>query len=167
MHDAGINDAGLAGAGVGQWWHEKTLAELSASEWDALCDGCAKCCLHKLQDADSGEVYYTAVHCRYLNAQTCRCTDFAHRSMLAPDCLDLRTADWASIDWLPGTCAYRLRAQGKPLPQWHPLVSGSRESVHVAGMSVRGRSISEEYVHPDGIEEHIVHWVDQENPHAN
>lgn len=167
MHDAGINDAGMAGAGVGQWWHEKTLAELSAREWDALCDGCAKCCLHKLEDADSGEVYYTAVHCRYLDAQTCRCADFAHRSTLAPNCLDLRTADWASIDWLPGTCAYRLRAQGEPLPQWHPLVSGSRESVHAAGMSVRGRCISADYVHPDGLEELIVHWVDQENPHAN
>jgi uncharacterized cysteine cluster protein YcgN (CxxCxxCC family) len=162
-----MNDAGLAGAGVDQWWQEKSLAELSPSEWDALCDGCAKCCLHKLEDADSGEVYYTAVHCRYLDEKSCRCTDFAHRSMLAPNCLDLRTADWATIDWLPGTCAYRLRAHGEPLPLWHPLVSGSRESVHLAGMSVRGRCISEDYVHPDGMEELIVHWVDLENPHVN
>jgi uncharacterized cysteine cluster protein YcgN (CxxCxxCC family) len=160
MSDVGMSEVGLAEPSVAQWWQEKSLTELSASEWDALCDGCAKCCLHKLEDADSGVVFYTAVHCRYLNAQTCRCTDFARRSTLAPNCLDLRTADWASIDWLPDTCAYRLRAQGKPLPQWHPLVSGSRESVHAAGMSVRGRTISEEYVHPDEFEEHILHWVD-------
>lgn len=155
-----MSDAGIPGPGAVQWWHEKSLAELSANEWDALCDGCAKCCLHKLEDADSGEVYYTAVHCRYLDAQTCRCTDFTHRSKLAPYCLDLRTVDLAKIDWLPVTCAYRLRAKGELLPQWHPLVSGSRESVHVAGMSVRGRTVSEDHVHPDGLEELIVHWVD-------
>jgi uncharacterized cysteine cluster protein YcgN (CxxCxxCC family) len=162
-----MGEEGTGEPGVAQWWQEKSLSELSSSEWDALCDGCAKCCLHKLEDVDSGAVHYTAVHCRFLNAQTCRCTDFANRSALAPNCLDLRTADWTSIDWLPSTCAYRLRAQGAPLPYWHPLVTGSRDSVHVAGMSVRGRSISEDYVHPDGFEELIVHWVDQENPHVN
>lgn len=145
---------------MAEWWREKSLAELSASEWDALCDGCAKCCLHKLEDEDSGEVYYTRVHCRYLQAQTCRCMDYGNRLTLAPTCIDLRTADRRNFDWLPGTCAYRLRAHGEPLPQWHPLVTGSRESVHDAGMSVRGRTLSEEHVHPDGFEEHIVHWVE-------
>lgn len=142
------------------WWHEKALAELSAQEWEALCDGCAKCCLHKLEDEDSGEVYYTKIRCRYLNEHTCRCTDYRNRSTLVPHCIDLHTADWRNIDWLPSTCAYRLRAHDKPLPDWHPLVSGSRESVHLDAISIRGRSISDEYVHPDGFDEHIVHWVE-------
>jgi uncharacterized cysteine cluster protein YcgN (CxxCxxCC family) len=145
---------------VADWWEVKTLAELSASEWDALCDGCARCCLHKLEDEDSGEVYYTSVRCRHLQEHTCRCSDYGKRLTLAPNCIDLRTADWQHIDWLPVTCAYRLRAHGEPLPQWHPLVSGSRESVHAAGVSIRGRTLSEDYVHPDGFEEHIVHWVE-------
>jgi uncharacterized cysteine cluster protein YcgN (CxxCxxCC family) len=145
---------------VTEWWHEKSLAELSASEWEALCDGCAKCCLHKLEDEDSGEVHYTKVRCRYLKEQTCRCSDYEKRSTLVPNCIDLRSADWKNIDWLPSTCAYRLRAHGQPLPQWHPLVSGSSETVHFDGVSIRGRAISDEYVHPDGFEEHIVHWVE-------
>lgn len=145
---------------MANWWDVKSLGELTASEWDALCDGCGKCCLQKLQDEDSGEVYYTAVRCRYLQEPSCRCADYDNRLILAPDCIDLRAANWQSIDWLPATCAYYLRAHGEPLPAWHPLVSGSSESVHAAGMSVRGRTLSEEYVHPDDFEEHIVHWVD-------
>ncbi|MCB1689337.1 MAG: YcgN family cysteine cluster protein [Halioglobus sp.] len=145
---------------MADWWHEKSLAELSASEWEALCDGCAKCCLHKLEDEDSGEVYYTKVRCRYLNEKTCSCTDYERRSTLMPNCIDLRSADWNNIDWLPSTCAYRLRSHGEQLPGWHPLVSGSRDSVHSDGVSICGRAISDEYVHPDGFEEHIVHWVE-------
>lgn len=145
---------------MADWWHEKSLGELDAGEWEALCDGCAKCCLHKLEDEDNGEVYYTKVRCRYLDEQTCSCSDYARRSTIMPNCIDLRTADWSDIDWLPSTCAYRLRSHGQPLPQWHPLVSGSRETVHLDGVSIRGRAISDEYVHPDGFEEHIVHWVE-------
>ncbi len=145
---------------MSDWWHEKTLSELSAEEWEALCDGCAKCCLHKLEDEDSGEVYYTKVRCRHLDEQICRCTDYAHRSTLMPNCIDLRGADWSDIEWLPSTCAYRLRAHGELLPSWHPLVSGSRDSVHLAGVSIRGRAISDEFVHPDGFEEHLVRWVE-------
>lgn len=143
-----------------EWWNEKPLNELSATEWEALCDGCAKCCLHKLEDEDSAEVYYTKVRCRYLDEQACRCSDYKNRSVLVPNCIDLRSADWATLDWLPSTCAYRLRAQDLPLPQWHPLVSGNSESVHDAGVSIRGRAVSDEYVHPDGYDEHIVHWVE-------
>ena len=145
---------------MSDWWHDKSLAELSISEWEALCDGCAKCCLHKLEDEDNGEVFYTKVRCRFLDEQSCRCTDYANRSTLVPNCIELRSADWKGLDWLPSTCAYRLRAHGQPLPRWHPLVSGSRESVHSVGVSIRGRAISDEYVHPDGYDEHIVHWVE-------
>jgi uncharacterized protein len=167
MPDTVVSHTASTDAGMRPWWQVKSLAQLSTEEWDALCDGCGKCCLHKLEDEDSGDVHYTAVHCRYLDAQTCRCMDFAHRSALVPDCLDLRDADWATLDWLPATCAYRLRAQDKPLPHWHPLVSGNEESVHAAGISVRGRCISEEHIHPDGMEELIVYWIDQESPHVD
>jgi uncharacterized protein len=145
---------------VSDWWQEKSLAELNDKEWEALCDGCAKCCLHKLQDADTGELFYTKIHCRFLHERTCRCLDYANRSALVENCIDLRSADWGTLDWLPSTCAYRLRAHGQPLPQWHPLVSGSRDTVHLAGISIRGRAISDEFVHADGYDEHIVHWVE-------
>jgi uncharacterized cysteine cluster protein YcgN (CxxCxxCC family) len=146
--------------GVADWWHEKSLDELSTVQWEALCDGCAKCCLHKLEDENSGEIAYTKVRCRYLQEETCQCTDYENRSILVSNCIDLRPADLDALNWLPTTCAYRLRAQDLPLPEWHPLVSGNRDSVHVAGVSIRGRAISDEYVHPDGYDEHIVHWVE-------
>ena len=145
---------------MADWWLEKSLAELSSTEWESLCDGCAKCCLHKLEDEDSGEVFYTKVRCRFLHERTCRCTDYANRSTLVENCIDLRSADWSTLDWLPSTCAYRLRANDQPLPQWHPLVSGNADSVHRHGVSIRGRAISDEYVHPDGYDEHIVQWVE-------
>ncbi len=145
---------------MAEWWHEKALTELSSAQWEALCDGCAKCCLHKLEDEDSGEVFYTKVRCRFLNERTCRCTDYGNRSTLVANCIDLRTADWTRLDWLPSTCAYRLRAHGQQLPAWHPLMSGSGDAVHRQGISIRGRAISDEYVHPDGYDEHIVHWVE-------
>jgi hypothetical protein len=145
---------------VADWWQDKSLGELNDTQWEALCDGCAKCCLHKLEDEDSGEVFYTKVRCRYLDEQTCRCSDYAHRSVLVPHCIQLRAEDVHALDWLPSTCAYRLRANGRPLPQWHPLVSGDADTVHRAGVSIRGRAISDEYVHPDGFDEHIVKWVE-------
>ncbi len=145
---------------MADWWHDKSLAELDDREWEALCDGCAKCCLHKLEDDDTGEVFYTKVRCRYLDEQTCRCTDYTNRSVLVPHCIQLRADEVHTLDWLPSTCAYRLRAHGQPLPQWHPLVSGDANTVHRAGVSIRGRAISDEYIHPDGFDEHIVHWVE-------
>lgn len=147
---------------MSKWWDELPLDALTAEQWEALCDGCARCCLHKLQDVDSGQVVYTAVRCRYLDEQSCRCTDYANRSTLVPDCIWLDRHSAMDLNWLPPTCAYRLRARGEPLPHWHPLVSGDGESVHRAGISIRGRAISDEYVHPDGYDEHIIHWVEQE-----
>ena len=133
---------------------------MTDDEWEALCDGCAKCCVHKLEDKENGEVSYTKVRCRLLDDQSCRCIDYKNRSNLVSNCIDLRGVVFEDLGWLPSTCAYRLRASGQPLFDWHPLVSGSRESVHQAGVSIRGRAISEEHVHPDGYDEHIVHWVE-------
>lgn len=136
------------------------LAELDDRQWEALCDGCAKCCLHKLEDEDSGDIVFTKVRCRYLDEEHCRCSDYANRSRLVPGCINLRGLDPGSLNWLPSTCAYRLRANNLPLPEWHYLVSGSRETVHEAGVSIRGRAVSDEFVHPDGYDEHIIHWIE-------
>jgi uncharacterized cysteine cluster protein YcgN (CxxCxxCC family) len=142
-----------------RFWEQKALAEMTTEEWESLCDGCAKCCLHKLQDEDTEEVYYTKVVCRYMDDQ-CRCTEYQQRHELVPDCLWLQPEDVAEFHWLPVTCAYRLVAEGKPLADWHPLISGSRNSVHQAGVSIQGRALSENFVHPDGLEEHIINWVE-------
>lgn len=141
------------------FWQRKTLDEMTKEEWESLCDGCAKCCLHKLEDEDTGEVYYTDVVCRYLDHQNCSCGDYANRTTLVPNCITLTPKNVYEHDWLPQTCAYRLLAEGKELYAWHPLVSGSSESVHEASMSLRHRGISEEHVHPDDMEERIIHWV--------
>jgi uncharacterized cysteine cluster protein YcgN (CxxCxxCC family) len=145
---------------VSDWWNTLSLEALDADQWEALCDGCAKCCLHKLQDEETNEVFYTKIRCRYLNEERCRCSDYTRRSELMPNCIHLAPDMTGGLDWLPVTCAYRLRARGEPLRDWHPLVSGDPESVHRAGISVRGRAISDEYVHPDGYDEHIVRWVE-------
>jgi uncharacterized cysteine cluster protein YcgN (CxxCxxCC family) len=143
-----------------RFWESKSLAEMDESEWEALCDGCARCCLHKLQDDSTGEIAYTAIRCSYLIESECRCSDYANRSRLMPNCIPLRKEDVASLHWLPATCAYRLVAGGEPLPDWHPLITGRRESVHEAGVSIRGRAISDEFVHPDSYDEYIIHWVE-------
>jgi uncharacterized cysteine cluster protein YcgN (CxxCxxCC family) len=147
----------MAGA---RFWETKSLSEMTADEWEALCDGCARCCLHKLEGSDTGEVRFTGVRCRHLVESSCRCSDYSRRTELAPNCIDLRREDIASLHWLPSTCAYRLLAEGKPLYDWHPLVSGSDATVHAAGISIRGRVLSDEFVHPDGYDEHIIHWVE-------
>ena len=145
---------------MSEWWNTKTLAELTQSEWESLCDGCAKCCLHKLEDEDSGNIFYTKVRCKHLDEEQCRCTDYANRSTLVPNCIQLNRDNVADLNWLPSSCAYRLRANNQPLEQWHPLVSGSKMTVHEAGISIRGRAISDEFVHPDGYDEHIINWVE-------
>lgn len=145
---------------VSEWWQDTPLEQLNAEQWEALCDGCARCCLHKLEDEDTQEVYYTGIRCRHLDEQNCRCSDYPNRSELVSHCIDLADRDCSQLDWLPPTCAYRLRAHGQPLADWHYLVSGDRETVHLAGISIRGRAVSDEYVHPDGYDEHIVHWVE-------
>lgn len=142
-----------------RFWENKSLTEMSADEWESLCDGCAKCCLHKLEDEDTGDVFYTKVVCRYMD-DDCRCTEYERRNELVPNCVWLRPEDVAEFHWLPSTCAYRLVAQGEPLAPWHHLISGSRETVHQAGVSIQGRALNETYVHPDGFEEHIITWVE-------
>lgn len=143
-----------------RFWEQKPLSEMNSQEWESLCDGCAKCCLHKLEDEDTGEVFFTRVRCRYLNEESCTCSDYPNRSVLVPNCIHLEQGTVSALDWLPSTCAYRLRAAGEPLPEWHYLVSGSRDTVHEQGVSIRGRALSDEYVHPEGYDEHIVHWVE-------
>ena len=141
------------------FWQTKSLAQMNAEEWESLCDGCALCCLHKLEDEDTGKVYYTNVVCRYLEQEHCQCQHYRERQQIVPTCVWLRPEDIKEFHWLPATCAYRLVAEGKPLPSWHYLVSGSRDTVHREGASVCNRVISEEFVHPDGMEEHIIQWV--------
>jgi hypothetical protein len=138
------------------FWETKSLTELNAEEWESLCDGCGKCCLHKLENDADGLVYYTDVACRLLDNQTCRCSNYAERSTLVEDCIQLSADSLAALDWLPSTCAYRLLSKGKPLPLWHPLLTGDSESVHEAGISVRGRCVAESEV--DDLEDHIVMW---------
>ena len=136
------------------FWRQKTLAEMSPSEWEKLCDGCGKCCLHKLEDTDSGEISYTNVACRLLDLGTCRCMDYKQRRKLVHDCLQLSPKAIRELKWLPPTCGYRLVDEGKPLAWWHPLVSGDPETVHQAGISVRGRAIAEKQA--GDLEDHIV-----------
>lgn len=141
------------------FWLRKTLAEMTAAEWESLCDGCGKCCLHKLEDEDTDEVWYTRVACRLLDADSCRCSDYPNRLQQVPGCLQLSAADVSALDWLPVTCAYRLLDEGQPLPEWHPLLTGDPDSVHKASMSVRGLTVSETSVAVDDYEEHIIRWM--------
>jgi uncharacterized cysteine cluster protein YcgN (CxxCxxCC family) len=129
---------------MSRFWEEKRLDQLDRGQWEALCDGCGKCCLHKLEDEETGEVYPTNVACRLLNRKTAQCKDYKNRKRFVPDCVRLTPDKLGELEWLPSTCAYRLLADGKPLPEWHYLVSGDPETVHQAGMSVRGWTISED-----------------------
>ncbi|MDG2002608.1 MAG: YcgN family cysteine cluster protein [Novosphingobium sp.] len=125
-----------------RFW-ELPLDALTREQWEALCDGCGQCCLHKVEDADTGEIFRTNVACKLLDLETARCSDYRNRRAFVPDCLRLTTRNANSLDWLPKTCAYRLRADGEPLPDWHYLVCGDRDAVHRAGVSVLGKVISE------------------------
>ncbi|MDA0675109.1 MAG: YcgN family cysteine cluster protein [Proteobacteria bacterium] len=137
------------------FWRRKRLAEMSRAEWESLCDGCGKCCLHKIAE-DDGSISYTDIACRLLDIDACRCTRYARRNRYVPDCVRLTPDNVGTLSWMPSTCAYRLLAEGKDLPKWHPLVTGDPESTHRAQQSVRGRAVPQDTV--DDLTERIVKW---------
>ena len=138
------------------FWKGKALADLSREEWEALCDGCGQCCLYKLEEEDSGDLYLTNVVCRFLDPQTCHCQVYAERRSAVPTCVKLTPENIPTLTWIPPTCAYKLISEGKPLPKWHHLVSGSQETVHSSGHSVRGRTISESGVDLNDLENFVI-----------
>lgn len=138
------------------FWVSKSLQDMTREEWESLCDGCARCCLHKLEDEDSGEVYYTEIHCRYMNTDNCRCTVYQERQKKVPTCVWLTPEQAEQFFWLPETCAYRLLAEGKPLFDWHPLISGDPNSVHQADISIAGKGISDDQVPEEDWQDHII-----------
>ena len=141
------------------FWQRKTLHEMTDAEWESLCDGCGRCCLNKLEDEDTGRIYYTNVGCRLLDEEACRCRDYDNRSAQVSDCVRLTADNVDKLNWLPPTCAYRLVADGRDLYWWHPLVSGDADTVHAAGISVRGRMYALEDAMPsEDLEDHIVTW---------
>jgi len=141
------------------FWQTKTLSELNPQEWESLCDNCGRCCMHKFQDEDTEQVYFTNVVCRYLHMKTCRCRHYENRQTLVPGCLTVSAGRPEQFAYLPESCAYRQLAEGKDLEWWHPLVSGTAETVHEAGISVRGKVVSDEFIHPKQLEEHVIDWV--------
>jgi len=140
-----------------RFWETTPLTKMTPREWEALCDGCGKCCLNKLEDEDTEEVALTRVACRLLDDATCRCAHYENRHEFVPDCIVLRPDNLDThAYWMPQTCAYRLLWQGKPLPDWHPLITGTAQSVHDAGVSVQGRTVSEFDVPFEEWEDHII-----------
>ena len=139
------------------FWRTKSLTQMTRGEWESLCDGCGKCCLHKIEDFLSGEISYTNVACRLLDSGTCRCKDYKNRTKRVHDCVELTPANIAELRWMPSTCAYRLLAEGKDLPEWHPLITGDPASVERAGHSIRGRVVEEDAAEDAG--DYIITWA--------
>ena len=140
------------------FWKAKTLEQLTPEEWESLCDGCGLCCLNKLEDWDSGEVVFTCVGCQLLDGDSCRCISYENRQEIVEDCIQLTPKEVREITWLPPTCGYRLVRDGEDLKWWHPLISGDPETVHEAGISVRGRTVSEHAVAVEDYEDYVVEW---------
>lgn len=143
------------------FWKTKSFEDMTAAEWESLCDGCGKCCLSKLEDEDTGEIHWTSVACRLFDAGTCRCSDYPNRLARVEDCVGLTPDKVRTLTWLPRTCAYRLLADGQDLAWWHHLVSGSRETVHEAGISIRGRVTAKEDELAE-IDDFLDHVLDEE-----
>ena len=140
------------------FWQRKSLADMSRDEWESLCDGCGKCCLIKLEDEESGDIVATDVTCKLLDLGNCRCSRYPERKKYVPDCVTLTPDNIASLSFMPATCAYRMLAEGRPLAEWHPLVSGDPLSVHRAGISVLDRAVSETEVEDADLEDHVIDW---------
>ncbi|MRI32364.1 YcgN family cysteine cluster protein [Endozoicomonas sp. OPT23] len=141
------------------FWETVPLHQMTSEQWESLCDGCGRCCLHKLEDEDSGEVFYTSIACRLLDTKTCQCSNYPERMRHVPECLKLTVADIPDFHWLPETCAYRLIAKGEPLREWHPLVSGNKQSIHDSGVSVRKIAIEESRVAEEDWEDHLIELI--------
>jgi len=151
------SDHEIVSATTDRFWETTALAAMTPEQWESLCDSCAKCCLEKLEDADTGRIHYTNVACKLLDLDTCRCGDYADRARFVPSCITLTPAMLEQPRWLPATCAYRLVAEHRPLPAWHPLLTGDPATVQAAGASVHGRVISEEDAGP--LIHHLVDWA--------
>jgi uncharacterized cysteine cluster protein YcgN (CxxCxxCC family) len=142
------------------FWKEKSLESMTQDEWESLCDRCGRCCLHKLEDEDDGQVYYTRVACKLLDIHSGQCSDYENRHLYVPSCTNLSSRRAEEFAWLPSSCAYRRLAQGKGLESWHPLCSGTQASVITADISIRDRVIAEDGIDLVDLEEHIIHWFD-------
>ena len=153
-----MSDDLIAAKGLSKrFWERKTMAQMSQDEWEALCDGCGKCCLNKLEDEDSGEVVLTNIACRLLDDSTCRCAQYDIRHQFVPECIVLTASNIPEhLYWMPQTCAYRLVHEGRPLKDWHPLISGHANSVHAAGVSVKDKTVPEFEIDEDDWEEHVI-----------
>lgn len=143
------------------FWKTKSLEDMSETEWESLCDGCGRCCLNKLEDWDTGEIAWTDISCRLLDKETCRCSDYKRRTEFVPDCIPLDPVKIRDLTWLPPTCGYRIVADGGDLMWWHPLISGDPETVHTAGISVRGRVRDETDFDVEDYQDYIVTWPDE------
>ena len=148
---------------VKSYWETKSLDQMTSEEWEMLCDGCGRCCLHKIEDQDSGEMFYTNVACRLLDTASCRCQDYPNRRQRVDTCFVITADNVRSINWLPESCAYRRLSEGRGLAWWHPLVSGNTDTVIEAGISVKDRCVSETFVHPDNLPEFVVTWLDEQS----
>ena len=146
------------------FWRDRQLEDLSQAEWESLCDGCGRCCLMKLEDEDTAEIYNSDVRCRLLNGDTCKCSDYPNRQSKVKDCIKLTPQNVVEIDWIPKSCAYRRIAEGRGLAWWHPLISGDPDTVVQAGVAVRGRTVAEGDVEPGEWEDHIADWPEWEPP---
>ena len=142
------------------FWDTTPLDQMTPAQWESLCDGCGRCCLHKLRDEDDNSLAWTNVSCRLLDTTSCQCTNYPRRQEKVPDCVSLTPALLREIDWLPPSCAYRRVAEGRGLAWWHPLVSGDPATVHTSGASVRGRAVNERRA--GALEDHVVDWPGQD-----